>query len=241
MDNLTDNREYDWVSFTRRTNEPKLNWLEAQLSALQIPNRRHGDSFHAPVLQVPRSYLNDAWSVLVQPVGQLFVGKNPDITFDDLPDDHFIFESWLGEKPQRVELEDNEDATRFKGEAVQLPGYAARMIFVDVNSSNLSAMAFNPRGNESPDADWEVLARFKGGGIYRYSPVETEAISDLQIEIKKAARAEPDASVGSIFHHVIKSRADAGSIECHKLEGDVWILVPPKAQRTQVMKERYKN
>ena len=54
----------DWVTFTRRTNDPKLAWLQAQLAFVGIPSRRDGESFHAPILKVPTTQIADAWKVL---------------------------------------------------------------------------------------------------------------------------------------------------------------------------------
>jgi len=62
-----------WATFTRRTDDPKLSWLERQLSDADIPHRRNGESFHAPILEVPIDKLDSAWAIL-----------NP---VDDIPDD----------------------------------------------------------------------------------------------------------------------------------------------------------
>jgi len=62
-----------WTTFTRRTNDPKLAWLEGQLSEAGIKSQRNGESFHAPILEVPVDSLDKAWDIL-DPV-------------DDLPDD----------------------------------------------------------------------------------------------------------------------------------------------------------
>ena len=62
-----------WVTFTRRTNEPKLVWLERQLDLKGIPHKRQGHSFHAPVLGVPDTCLVAAWDILM--------------AVDDVPDD----------------------------------------------------------------------------------------------------------------------------------------------------------
>lgn len=69
----------EWVTFTRRTDDPKLAWLERQLERRGIPSRRHGHSWHAPILQVPKSRLDDAWEVLT-----------PEL--DETPDDDPRFE-----------------------------------------------------------------------------------------------------------------------------------------------------
>lgn len=69
--------EPDWVLFTKRTDDPKLGHLERLLTAHEIPHRRRGQSFHAPILEVRRADLDAAWRLL-DPI-------------DDLPDDHPSF------------------------------------------------------------------------------------------------------------------------------------------------------
>jgi len=56
--------EITWVLFTKRTDDPKLAWLEARLREVGIPSRRNGHSWHAPVLEVPQDRLDQAWAVL---------------------------------------------------------------------------------------------------------------------------------------------------------------------------------
>lgn len=53
-----------FVRFTRRTDGLKLIWLEKRLSDNGIACRRNGYSFHAPVLLVEESRLEDAWNIL---------------------------------------------------------------------------------------------------------------------------------------------------------------------------------
>ena len=66
-----------YEQFTKRTNEPKLKWIEKQLTELGIAHRRNGQSFHAPILDVDASKLDAAWDML-RPV-------------DDIPDDDRMF------------------------------------------------------------------------------------------------------------------------------------------------------
>ena len=63
----------EYTEFTRRTNDPKLRWLEKQLRADGIKCRRNGHTFHAPILEVDAAKVNKAWAIL-SPV-------------DDIPDD----------------------------------------------------------------------------------------------------------------------------------------------------------
>lgn len=53
-----------WTTFTRRTNDPKLGWLERRLDEAGIPHRRSGESFHAPIMEVHLDDLDKAWDIL---------------------------------------------------------------------------------------------------------------------------------------------------------------------------------
>jgi hypothetical protein len=75
----------NWVMFTKRTEDPKLAYLEAMLDRQAIPHRRNGESWHAPILEVPENRLDEAWALL-----SVKIGKR---TFDDIPDDARIFRS----------------------------------------------------------------------------------------------------------------------------------------------------
>ncbi|MHB8387663.1 hypothetical protein [Metallibacterium sp.] len=75
----------EWKRLTKRTEDPKLAWLEAQLTAAGIEHRRNGESFHAPILEVSADRWDDAWSIL-DPV-------------DDVPDDHPSFGGSPGGEP----------------------------------------------------------------------------------------------------------------------------------------------
>jgi hypothetical protein len=67
-----------WATFTRRTDDPKLTWIEKQLDAIHVPHRRNGESVHGPILQVPSVLFDKAWTVLTDEI-------------DDLPDDDPMF------------------------------------------------------------------------------------------------------------------------------------------------------
>lgn len=69
-----------WAMFTKRTDDPKLAWLERALDGLGIPHRRNGESFHAPILEVPEFDLDKAYAILGVRVGRY--------TIDDIRDDH---------------------------------------------------------------------------------------------------------------------------------------------------------
>lgn len=73
-----------WVMFTKRTEDPKLAWIERQLDDLGIPHRRNGASFHAPILEVPEGREAEAWTVLDRRLGNRR-------RIDDVRDDHPMF------------------------------------------------------------------------------------------------------------------------------------------------------
>ena len=59
-----DSEPAEWVRLTKRTEDPKLSWLEGALNAAGIANRRNGESWHAPIMEVDASKLDDAWAIL---------------------------------------------------------------------------------------------------------------------------------------------------------------------------------
>ena len=66
-----------WAQFTKRTNDPKLEWLETKMDEAGIRSRRNGESFHVPILEVDAARLDDEWAIL-EPV-------------DDIEDDDPMF------------------------------------------------------------------------------------------------------------------------------------------------------
>lgn len=74
----------DWELFTKRTDDPKLAWIEGQLDLMDIPHRRNGHSFHGPILEVPSERYDEAWSILTIPV---FLPDGTECILDDIPDD----------------------------------------------------------------------------------------------------------------------------------------------------------
>jgi len=78
-----------WVLFTKRTEDPKLAWIEGQLQKLGIPSRRNGASFHAPILEVPEEHHQAADAWLQTPVDAHENGDNR--TIDDVDDDDPMF------------------------------------------------------------------------------------------------------------------------------------------------------
>jgi len=74
-----------WTLFCKRTDDPKLSFIEKELRRRDIKSRRNGDSFHAPILEVPEEQLEDAWELF----GEDVFGDGR--RFDDIEDDDPIF------------------------------------------------------------------------------------------------------------------------------------------------------
>jgi hypothetical protein len=77
-----------WTTFCRRTNDPKLRYIERRLDDLGILHQRNGESFHAPILEVPEDRLDEAWAILSETVG---LDDSVVAILDELDDDHPFF------------------------------------------------------------------------------------------------------------------------------------------------------
>jgi hypothetical protein len=53
-----------WVVLCKRTEDPKLGWLERTLDGHGIPNRRNGFSYHGPILEVREDFEGRAQRIL---------------------------------------------------------------------------------------------------------------------------------------------------------------------------------
>jgi hypothetical protein len=74
-----------WVTFCKRTEDPKLRYIEHLLDERGIPYRRNGESWHAPILEVPEAYEEQAWKILNIVVDEDGMGNY--LRLDDLDDD----------------------------------------------------------------------------------------------------------------------------------------------------------
>ena len=54
-----------WITLCRRTEDPKLLYIEKLLATHGIDSRRNGYSFHGPILEVRRQDLEAAWEMLM--------------------------------------------------------------------------------------------------------------------------------------------------------------------------------
>lgn len=75
-----------YVMFTKRTEDPKLAYIEHRLTEAGIPHRRNGHSFHAPILEVSKDREDDAWAILRERRGRY--------KLDDIRDDHPSFRGY---------------------------------------------------------------------------------------------------------------------------------------------------
>ncbi len=84
--------EIEWRRLTKRTNHPKLAWLEKQLGKAGIANRRNGRTIQAPVLEVDTTKFNEACVILD--------------SVDDIADDDSIFTEDLQPSPEVEKMAD---------------------------------------------------------------------------------------------------------------------------------------
>lgn len=75
----------EWITFCKRTEDPKLAFIERILTERGIPHRRNGHSFHAPILQVPAEHEETCWQLLDSD----YFGDGQRL--DDIPDDDPAF------------------------------------------------------------------------------------------------------------------------------------------------------
>ena len=86
------NRDAEWVTFCKRTEDPKLAYLEYVLTRFSIPHRRTGASFHAPILEVSEDRLEECWALLDKPARkEFYLPVRYGVTLDDVPDGHPCF------------------------------------------------------------------------------------------------------------------------------------------------------
>jgi len=88
-------KQTEWVALCRRTEDPKLAYLEFILLARGIQSRRNGESCHAPILEVPAAQASEGWGVLALPARKaLGLPVRYGVQLDEIPDDHACFRDW---------------------------------------------------------------------------------------------------------------------------------------------------
>jgi hypothetical protein len=81
-----------WTCLCKRTEDPKLHYIEMVLAQRGVQSRRNGDSWHAPILEVPEADHETAWALLgLQARRDLGLPVRYGVTIDDVPDDHACF------------------------------------------------------------------------------------------------------------------------------------------------------
>jgi len=84
-----------WVTLCKRTEDPKLAYLEHVLTRCAIPHKRMGESWHAPILCVPKAFETIANGVLAQPAKKVYgIRTRQGVSLDDVPDSHRDFRGY---------------------------------------------------------------------------------------------------------------------------------------------------
>lgn len=81
-----------YVTLCKRTNYPKLAYIQDLLNGSGIPHRCNGWSFHAPILEVPEQFESAAMDILSAPARKTYdLPVRFGVSLDDVPDDHPCF------------------------------------------------------------------------------------------------------------------------------------------------------
>jgi hypothetical protein len=92
------------VTFTRRTDYPKLAFIQDLLLRHGIPCKVEGRSFHAPILKVSELFEEDAWDLLTAPAKSYGIRGVPRGTnLDDVRDGHPFFQRFAEKLDYEVE------------------------------------------------------------------------------------------------------------------------------------------
>lgn len=125
-------------------------------------------------------------------------------------------------------------------EEVQYAGVPQTVLMFEVGSANISRIG--ARIKQEDQVKCTLYAEFKGGvQPYRYAPVATARFNELLGEAVRKSEGRQEASVGSLFHHLIKVEADDGKIGCQRLADGKWVNVLPKKDRLKVVKDKHKG
>lgn len=113
--------------------------------------------------------------------------------------------------------------------------------FYGVDSSNLKGFGRNIN-QAKPEMCTAYIMFGKGDviNIYRYGLVSLNRFNQLLSEAVRKEEGLPEASVGSLFHVLIKEPADKGEILCQRLKDGEWIPILPKSQRVKEAKKNAK-
>lgn len=123
-------------------------------------------------------------------------------------------------------------------EDVTFPEVKQPIRMYDVDSSNVSRIGAKVLNNDPQIVTFYV--QYKGGIPYRYNPVTRADWNEaLNLAIRKHKGIQ-EASVGSFIYNGIRILADEGTIKCQRLDGETWVKVLPKAERTRQIKNRDK-
>lgn len=217
----SENETFDlgWMDFDKGLAGPKLEWLKRELHKKALDHRVKDG-----ILQIKFS----EWDQVTDIYHDRPLGELGQATYESLPNDHSLFTLLLSAK-SGPDADKSFKQIVLEHEDVDLPGVGLVRMWA-VQSANVSAI-----GNVTINAALGTIViylRFKGAAFYRYFPGTDEMWQDLVTEAQKVESGDQEASVGSLYHYMLKVPADNGEIKCHKLDGDTWREVLPKAQRT---------
>lgn len=245
----------DWVTIVSNIGPNKLAWLVILLNTHNIPTNILKAGVSGPQLQVPATYAADALGFYYQNIGELIVGNETAITWADLDDGCEIFKSGWGDEVEQAPSIEIQPKSEFEltvngiigndteswlwkqvsnilsSKEINGQHYA---MAEDVNSTQINRIGFRFDFSEKNDGTmaWFLCIGFNSGGLYRYNPLSRQEVRDLLLETYKTNREVVGASVGKLFHTLIKIPAERGEIKCEKKDGDTWKQIHPKVKKS---------
>lgn len=122
---------------------------------------------------------------------------------------------------------------------VMWTGVKTPVTMYQVDSSNLNDLGAIIKQTDQNFCT--LYVRFKGGeNPYRYGPVKMTVWNELLGEAVRKAEGNQNTSIGSLFHHLVKLDAEAGTIKCQMLQASgTWTEVEPRKARVQRIKEKH--
>lgn len=225
--------------------ELKFMWLAERLKSEGI-DFNWGETFQGPELFVQASEAYKVFTILAEKIGELWVGSEHFITWNDLPPNHPVFAQLLDKSYQEAQtttlgLRFTERILPFNN-GVDGSNVDVRMF--DIESSNVSTIGVTipgyyptPLEVNIPETEvCHIYVTFKGQPTYYYYDTYWWVWKQIYNEALKKASSK-EASVGKLINRLLKDPADAGHINCFKLDGfGKWVKVLPKAERPKKSK-----
>jgi hypothetical protein len=218
----------------------KSDWYQAQMDGDKIPYKVDSSFGSQSVLKVREQDLTLVQRYKDAVVGSVNMsGKSKDITVAELPDDHEYFDGPTQPKTIWDDEDEDQGYTNDKGislgHSFEIPTPDGVIPMFEVESSHMSAIGLYLN---------HLYVVFKGRTIcYRYSlpePGPDNVWKELMDQREARLRGIQEASVGEVFHELVKGPAEKGEIAVVRTDPseEGWVAVPPKSDRKKIREQQ---